>query len=227
MAFTYDWVSWVVSLGAWRCWVRASLKHVNAAPGATILELAHGTGNLQIDLNVAGYRTVGYDLSPYMGLIAQRKLAKRGLSPRLTRGKAQALPFPSEAFEAVVSTFPTEFIVAPQTLHEVYRVLKPGGTLVIVPNAMLTGGGWSAKAIERLYQLTGQREEATNKVYIGALFAPFQVTLVEGSLPAQCRDGDRRAKVERKGSGISIISCYNAPYMVGVAQLVRARACGA
>ncbi|MEP7294461.1 MAG: class I SAM-dependent methyltransferase [Chloroflexota bacterium] len=70
LAFTYDWVSWVVSLGAWRCWTGTSLRHLNAEAGATILELAHGTGNLQLDLNAAGYRAIGYDLSAAMGRIA-------------------------------------------------------------------------------------------------------------------------------------------------------------
>lgn len=183
LAFTYDAVSWVVSLGAWRCWVRASLKHLNAEPGARILELAHGTGNLQLDLNAAGYRATGYDLSPYMGRIARHKLMKRGFTARLARGMAQALPFPAETFDAVVSTFPTDFIIAPETLHEVYRVLKSGGVLVIVPNAVFTGGGWSAKLLECLYQITGQRQGSPEKVEIAPLFVPFQATRVEEPCP--------------------------------------------
>ena len=109
-AFTYDFDSWVVSLGAWRCWVRASLKHLH--PVALILELAHGTGNLQVALNDAGFHAVGYDLSPTMGKIAQGKLQKQNYPARLTQGYAQALPFADGTFASVVSTFPTDFIVA-------------------------------------------------------------------------------------------------------------------
>jgi ubiquinone/menaquinone biosynthesis C-methylase UbiE len=61
LAFTYDMVSAVVSLGAWRCWTRAALRQL--ASDGLILELAHGTGNLQLDLAAAGRRSVGFDLS--------------------------------------------------------------------------------------------------------------------------------------------------------------------
>ena len=155
-AFTYDMVSKVVSLGAWRCWQRATLKHLN--PDGVILELAHGTGNLQIDLTNSNCRTIGYDLSPAMGYIARRKLMQHGLTPRLARGMAQALPFPNEYFSSVVSTFPSEFITAPETLAEVRRVLKPGGIFVIVPGASFTGGGLAKTVLDWLYRITGQRE---------------------------------------------------------------------
>jgi ubiquinone/menaquinone biosynthesis C-methylase UbiE len=171
MAFTYDLVSHVVSLGAWRCWQRAALKHMNVQPGAPVLELAHGTGNLQLDLNNAGYRVYGYDLSPYMGRIAKAKLKKAKCAIRLARGRAQQLPFPSGTFEAVVSTFPTDFIVAPQTLREVHRVLTEGGQFIIVPNGVLTSGGVIETGIERLYRITGQRDGAATD--IGSFFADF------------------------------------------------------
>jgi ubiquinone/menaquinone biosynthesis C-methylase UbiE len=157
MAFTYDIVSAVVSIGEWRSWQRSALKHLDPNSGKRLLELAHGTGNLQIDLVKAGYDTVGYDLSPYMGRIAKRKMRRKGLAAKLVRGKAQQLPFPSGVFDAVISTFPTDFIFAAETLREINRILESHGRLIIVPNGVLTGGGLGEAALEWLYRITGQR----------------------------------------------------------------------
>jgi ubiquinone/menaquinone biosynthesis C-methylase UbiE len=157
LAFTYDWVSWIVSLGAWRCWQRSTLNYLPAS--GQVLEIAHGTGNLQLDLHEAGYSVTGYDLSPAMGQITQGKLRKRAYTPQLAQGIAQQLPFAAETFAAVVSTFPTDFIVQAETLREVHRILQDDGRFIIVLNGMFTGGGIVQSFIEWLYRITGQREE--------------------------------------------------------------------
>ncbi|NDJ63210.1 MAG: class I SAM-dependent methyltransferase [Chloroflexi bacterium] len=178
MAFTYDTVSTVVSLGAWRCWQRAALRHLPAAIDAPILELAHGTGDLQLDLSGAGYRAIGYDLSPYMGRITQAKFRRQRIDPRLVRGRAQDLPFAAGQFGAVISTFPTNFIVEPDTLAEVARVLQPGGRLVIVPSATFTSSGALTSSLEWLYRITGQRQgvQRDSQAIIERLFAPYGFT---------------------------------------------------
>jgi ubiquinone/menaquinone biosynthesis C-methylase UbiE len=159
MAFTYDWVSWTVSLGAWRCWQRAALDYLLLPTDGRILEIAHGTGNLHLDLHAAGYAVTGYDLSPAMGRITQNKLAKQDIAAQLAQGMAQQLPFADETFAAVLTTFPTEFIIQAETLREVYRVLQPNGRFVIVVNGVLTGGGAAQGFLEWLYRVTGQRDE--------------------------------------------------------------------
>lgn len=159
LAFTYDVVSAVASLGAWRCWQRAALKHLRPPSDGAVLELAHGTGNLQVDLREAGYPSVAIDFSSQMGQIARRKLRSRQMPARLARAQAQHLPYAGGAFGAVVSTFPTNFILDPATLREIYRVLQSGGQLVIVPNGVFAGGGATEAGLEWLYRITGQREE--------------------------------------------------------------------
>ncbi len=157
MAFTYDGVSWIVSLGQWRDWQRTALPYLAAPSAGPVLELAHGTGNLQIDLRRAGFQAVALDLSRTMGRIADRKLRGWGWRPRLVRARAEALPFATDHFAAVVSTFPTEFIIDPATLAEVQRVLRPGGRLVVVFNGLLTGKNAATEVLEAAYKVTGQR----------------------------------------------------------------------
>lgn len=171
LAFSYDIVSKIVSLGAWRCWQRSALKYL--PPGAFVLEVAHGTGDLLIDLNAAGYQAVGLDLSPYMGRIAKRKLSSLHVDPHLIRGRAQALSFRQRCFDAVVVTFPTQFIFEKETLREIYRVLTLNGVLVIVPNTTFLGSGIVQQFLEWLYRITGQRvdkEKATIMEDIHRLF---------------------------------------------------------
>jgi ubiquinone/menaquinone biosynthesis C-methylase UbiE len=148
------------------------------APGARILELAHGTGNFEIDLRRAGYHPVALDRSRAMGRIAQRKLRRWGFRAPLVRGQAEALPFAASAFPAVVSTFPTEFIVDPSTLAEVNRVLQPGGRLVVVFNGVLTRGGAAREALEFAYRATGQRGPWPENVETRFVAAGFTVSLV-------------------------------------------------
>lgn len=157
MAFTYDWVSWIVSLGQWRAWQRCALDQIDAPPGSRVLELAHGTGNLQIDLRAAGYHSVALDISRAMGHITRRKLHGWGYNPKLVRGMGQALPFPTDSFPTVISTFPTPFILEPATLREIKRVLSPDGRMIVVFGGVLTSKNAAAGALELAYRVTGQR----------------------------------------------------------------------
>lgn len=157
LAWTYDAVSAIVSLGQWGDWQRVALRYLDVPAGAPVLELAHGTGRLAIELRRAGYRLVALDRSPAMGRIARRRLLRWGWCPPLVRAEAAALPFGANRFAAVISTFPTEFIADPATLAEIHRVLTPEGRLVIVMGATLTGHNAAARSLELAYRVTGQR----------------------------------------------------------------------
>jgi ubiquinone/menaquinone biosynthesis C-methylase UbiE len=155
MAWCYDWVAAVVSLGQWTDWVRSVLPYV---AGPCVLELGHGPGHLQIALKdrsrtsssgsggKTAFRVFGLDRSPQMGRQASARLLRSGCTPALVNGLAQALPYPSGIFYTVVSTFPSEYIFHRQTLAEVWRVLAPGGEFVVLPLAWITG----RRPLERL-----------------------------------------------------------------------------
>ncbi len=151
LAWTYDWVSWVVSLGDWRNWQRAALPFLT---GQTVLEIAHGPGHLLVALHAAAYQVIGLDLSPAMGRLAQRNMRRVGACIPLVRGNVQVLPFTSGQFDNVLSTFPAEFMAEMGTLQEVWRVLRPRGQFVIVPEGHLTGRGPLFWLVELLWRVT-------------------------------------------------------------------------
>ena len=155
-AWTYDLVSWSVSLGEWRKWQAAGLPFVR---GDRVLEIAHGPGHMLLALAKSGRQVTGVDLSPFMGRIAARRLRRAGRRPALVRGAAQALPFRTQAFETVYCTFPTYFIAERRTMEAIHRVLCGGGRYIIIPEGHLTGGGLVQGFISWLYKITGQRDD--------------------------------------------------------------------
>lgn len=167
MAWSYDLVSWVVSMGQWREWQIAGLAFLT---GRDILELAHGPGHMLVEMVAADFHVTGFDLSPAMSRMAQQRLRKAGLKVPLVRGRAESLPFAPAVFDSILATFPAQFIVMPQTLAALYRVLRPGGRLVIVPEARLTSRSPLTRFIEFLFAITGQRQAAAENHAPSALW---------------------------------------------------------
>lgn len=183
LAWTYDWVSWVVSLGDWRSWQRAALPFLH---GETVLEIAHGPGHLLVDAAAAAYQVIGLDLSPAMGRLARRSLARARVDVPLVRGMVQHLPFLPEQFDNVLSTFPAQFITEKVTLAEVWRVLRPRGQFIIVPEGHLTGRGPLFWLVQLLWRATlrGKPDETTWQPFVTRLEeSGFAVTLHRVQLP--------------------------------------------
>jgi ubiquinone/menaquinone biosynthesis C-methylase UbiE len=156
-AWTYDAVSWLVSVGQWRSWQFTGLELLK--PGRT-LEVGHGPGHMLAALERSGHAAFGVDLSASMGGLAGRRLGRYGLPARLNRATAQALPFADGALANILSTFPTEYFVDPSAIREFARVLQPGGRLVVVPVAQITGSGMVDRAAAFLFAITGQSANA-------------------------------------------------------------------
>ncbi len=156
LAWTYDFVAAVVSLGRWKRWGRAALPHLR---GKRVLEIGFGPGHLLAALHRSGFLAVGMDESPQMIRQARRNLARSKLSAAILRGYAQFLPFPADSFDSVVSTFPSEYIADPRTLAEVGRVLKEDGRFVIIPVAWLGGKSLLERGAQWLFRVTGQGGE--------------------------------------------------------------------
>lgn len=122
------------------------------APGEQILDVGCGTGNFSLELARLGVRVTGIDISEAMLAVARRKAEAEGLGVEFIKADAMRLLFAADSFDKVVSVTALEF--APdlrEALKECYRVLRPGGRLVVG----LIGGNslWS-----RFYQEKAARD---------------------------------------------------------------------
>ncbi len=162
-AWTYDLVAGVVSIGRWNDWIRGAVPYVQ---GDRVLEIGHGPGHLQLDLRRSGRMVIGLDESQQMGRLARNRLARAGFNDLdLVRGMAQRLPFPSQAFDTVVSTFPAEYIFEPETISEIRRVLWDGGRYVLLPAAWIVGRKTLDRAAAWLFRATHQAPQFPGDVY--------------------------------------------------------------
>jgi len=168
LAWSYDWVSWLVSFGHWDRWRVLALDYLR---GERVLEIGFGTGTLLPRLAQQTSLTVGLELSSAMHQQTAHKLIRQSLRLPRVQARAQAMPFADGAFDTVLATFPAPYILHPTTLQECVRLLarptpiNPGGRLVIIGLwVTLQDGSWqrripcfygqpSLEAQQRLVQL--------------------------------------------------------------------------
>jgi len=118
--------------------------------GERALDVGTGTGHFACLLAKQGLQVIGLDSSEAMLRVAREK----GAPVHWQRGEAEALPFPTGSFDLVLSVTTLEFVRDPaQALQEMYRVLAPGGRMVI---AVLNANSPWAK----VYQEEAQRQES-------------------------------------------------------------------
>ncbi|MCF7550563.1 class I SAM-dependent methyltransferase [Pseudonocardia sp. WMMC193] len=131
---SYDRFARLAGMGPryWRLVAQAAI-----APGATVLDIGCGTGEVALRAAeaVPSARVTGVDPDGDAIAVARRKAAARGLGARFEQGYAQHLPAGDGSVDRVVSSLmlhhlPEDATLA--TLHEVRRVLAPGGSLHLV-----------------------------------------------------------------------------------------------
>jgi ubiquinone/menaquinone biosynthesis C-methylase UbiE len=173
LAWTYDFVAGVVSLGRWFRWIDLVIPFLQ---GTTVLELGHGTGHLQHRLaDAQGLTLFGLDESRQMAALTRRRaLAAGRAAPNLVRAVAHKVPFPAATFHAIVATFPTEFIFQPVPLSEVHRLLKSDGRLVVLPVAWIVGRSFFEKAAAWLFAFTRQVPPSPEEWIRAKLAQPLQ-----------------------------------------------------
>ena len=124
----YDRTNALLSGGNSVLWRMATVKALDLKPGERVLDVAAGTGTSSKALQKTGATVVALDFSP--GMVAEGR--KRHPDIEFVEGDAEALPFPPASFDAVTISFGLRNVNQPQVaIGEMYRVLKPGGRIVI------------------------------------------------------------------------------------------------
>ena len=103
-------------------------------PGSRVLEIAPGPGYLAIELaKLTGGRVTGLDISQTFVQIAGENARRAGVDVDFERGDAADLPFPDAQFDFIVCRAAFKNFARPLVaLNEMHRVLKEGGTALII-----------------------------------------------------------------------------------------------
>jgi ubiquinone/menaquinone biosynthesis C-methylase UbiE len=151
-AWIYDFAAWIVSAGKWNDWIRSAGELALEGP---VLDVGCGKGVLLQFAAQKGIPAFGIDESPQMLRYARRLLSQG--DARLVRGVGQALPLKTGSFRHVTATFPAPYIFEQSTLNEIRRVLEPGGNVIILLTADVTGSSLHERIIRFLSGMFGFR----------------------------------------------------------------------
>ncbi len=153
VASKYDIMNDVMSVGIHRVWKEAMMDWLAPRAGQKLLDVAGGTGDISFKfLKRAGYgHATVLDLTEPM-LVEGRKRAeaeKMADSLDWVMGDAMALPFEDNTFDVYTISFGIRNVTRPQeALNEAFRVLKPGGRLMVLEFSQLPNDG-----LQKLYDL--------------------------------------------------------------------------
>jgi demethylmenaquinone methyltransferase/2-methoxy-6-polyprenyl-1,4-benzoquinol methylase len=139
IAWRYDALNHLLSLGLDRKWRRRAVQELGLTGTERVLDVCTGTADLAIE--AVGRRAgaardvVGIDFAGQMLREAQRKLRHHasGRKIRLIRGDATHLPVPDRSFDAAMIAFGIRNVIDPAAAcRELHRVLRPGSHLAIL-----------------------------------------------------------------------------------------------
>lgn len=130
----YDSLNTFFSFGMDKLWRKKLADQISGSN--LVLDIATGTGEVAIEtVKKLDVNVIGIDPSAQMLGIGKTKCESLKFSDRisLVQGFAEDLPFFSNTFDAITIAFGIRNTVDPlQSLHEMYRVLKPGGKVAIL-----------------------------------------------------------------------------------------------
>jgi demethylmenaquinone methyltransferase/2-methoxy-6-polyprenyl-1,4-benzoquinol methylase len=147
VANKYDIMNDVMSVGIHRVWKEAMMDWLAPRAGQKLLDVAGGTGDVSFKfLKRAGHgHATVCDLTEGMLIEGRKRAEAEQMADSLdwVVGDAMALPFEDNTFDVYTISFGIRNVTRPQeALNEAYRVLRPGGRLMVLefsqlPNPMM------------------------------------------------------------------------------------------
>lgn len=141
IAPSYDFMNRAMTLGIDRLWRRKAVRMLASGPHADILDVATGTGDLALLLarSLRPATVTGIDLSEGMLEVARRKAsadtgaAASGTKMTFLAADCLHLPMPDGTYDTVTAAYGVRnFEHLLRGYREMYRVLRPGGTLCVI-----------------------------------------------------------------------------------------------
>ncbi|MPQ95649.1 bifunctional demethylmenaquinone methyltransferase/2-methoxy-6-polyprenyl-1,4-benzoquinol methylase UbiE [Thioclava sp. JE_KL1] len=147
VASKYDIMNDLMSMGIHRVWKDAMMDWLAPRPGQKLLDVAGGTGDVSfrfLKRAGSGHATV-CDMTESMLVEGRKRAEAESMADSLdwVVGDAMALPFADNSFDVYTISFGIRNVTRiPDALKEAYRVLKPGGRLMVlefsqIPNEMM------------------------------------------------------------------------------------------
>jgi demethylmenaquinone methyltransferase/2-methoxy-6-polyprenyl-1,4-benzoquinol methylase/phosphoethanolamine N-methyltransferase len=136
-ASEYDFFTSFLGLGVNRPNSRMVVELAGIKPGEKVLDVGCGTGNLTLTAKMAAGSSgavYGIDAAPEMIEVARKKAQHHQLDVTFEVGLIEKIPFPDATFDVVINRLMVHHLPADlkrQGFAEIFRVLKPGGRLLI------------------------------------------------------------------------------------------------
>ena len=147
VASKYDVMNDLMSVGIHRVWKEAMMDWLAPRPGQRLLDVAGGTGDVAFRFlgRAPGSSAVVCDMTEPMLIEGRKRAEAEKMAANLdwVVGDAMALPFPDNSFDVYTISFGIRNVTRiPDALAEAYRVLKPGGRLMVlefsqIPNDLM------------------------------------------------------------------------------------------
>ncbi len=140
----YDFAVNIISLGHARLLRKMTVENALIKSGDSVLDVGCGTGEVALlaKTRAKDGKVYGIDPAPEMIAVARNKAAHKKLDIDFRVGVIESLPFPDSSIDVITSSLMMHHLpddLKVRGLAEIYRVLKPGGRLLIADFMRPTG----------------------------------------------------------------------------------------